>query len=160
MTLIGCANAIGDAIPAYNIFQTWPTNDWDLEGYDENVRFNVSETGFNNHEIMVDWIKHFNIHSFQYHSEFKRRGFSFEAWFSCDQFRNGYEVRDSARNVIPESERVYRLLLLNGFLRYYLLELFEYCLSFDILILFLPPYLLRKTQPIDIGVFQYIKAAH
>ena len=70
MTLIGYGNAVGDTILAFNIFKYWPTEDWDVSGFDKDVRFAVSDTAFNNSVLIMDWIRHFNKHSFPVYTEF------------------------------------------------------------------------------------------
>ena len=169
MTLIGCGNAVGDTIPPFCIFKQWPTEDWDVSGFDEDVRFARSETAFNNRELMLDWIRLFNKHSFLAHAEFKRREVTLEEWFGCDEHfkSNGNSIKpddcakeDAIRMRTPLEERVYRLLVLDSFTGHHDLELYEYCIQFDIVIVFLPPHSSHKTQPLDVGVFRHLKDAH
>ena len=63
MTLISSSNALGDVIPAYNIFKQWPDLSIAETDLDDDVTFNQSDTAFNNAEIMMDYITHFNFHS-------------------------------------------------------------------------------------------------
>ena len=158
MTLIGAGNAVGTPLPAYCIFKQWPDISWGDRafGLDEDIRFARSDTAFNNGEITLDWIKHFNIHAWKAHREVQTRGlepFDFKAWFGCDQNCEDPEsnigfidtetvpVEWALRRRTPEKERIYRLLILDSFSGHHSLELYEYYMQFDIILLFLPPHL-------------------
>jgi hypothetical protein len=60
----------------------------------------------------------------------------------------------------PDEERIYRLLVVDGFTGHTTLAFAEYCIKFDIIIAILPPHSTHLMQPLDVGVFQPLKAAH
>jgi hypothetical protein len=172
MTLIGSANALGDAIPAFNIFKQWPDISFGETDLDDDVAFHRSETAFNNAEIMMDYITHFNLHSWKHHAEVKRRNLVFESWFGCDHKRKNSLLDDdevnpnelgidlAARRAVEPKNRVYRLLIMDSFSGHHNLDLYEYCLQFDIILVFLPPHSSHFMQPMDVGVFLHLKNAH
>lgn len=174
MSIIGAGNALGDTVPAFCIFKQWPSDmeDWNVEGLDADIRFYKSDTAFKNAEITLDWIRLFNKHSFALHAEVQRRGISFEDWFGCDHdnyspalgipFVNPDDVPPeySVRMSTPREERIYRLLILDNFTGHYNLDFYEYCLSFDIIVIFLPPHSTHLIQPMDAGVFHSLKETH
>jgi hypothetical protein len=49
------------------------------------MRFVVSETVFNNAEIILDWVRHFNKYSFSTYAKFQRRTITMEEWFGCNE---------------------------------------------------------------------------
>ncbi|KAF5131517.1 hypothetical protein E5D57_007872 [Metarhizium anisopliae] len=54
----------------------------------------------------------------------------------------------------------YRLLVVDGFTGHTTLAFAEYCIKFDIIIAILPPHSTHLMQPLNVGVFQPLKAAH
>jgi hypothetical protein len=50
----------------------------------EDVAFAQSETGFSNSGIMLDWLRHFNQHSFGFYTDFKQLGVTLKKWFGVD----------------------------------------------------------------------------
>lgn len=122
---------------------------------------------------MMDWIRHFNQFSWAKHTEVQRRGgISLEAWFGCDHMNYSHEHRqrdilpddvrpdDAQRLKTPVNERIYRLLLLDNFSGHHSLELYEYCMQFDIVLVYMPPHSSHFLQPMDVGVFLHLKDAH
>ncbi|XP_044715037.1 DDE superfamily endonuclease domain-containing protein [Hirsutella rhossiliensis] len=130
-TLIAAANATGDTIPPWLIFHTFPSESWAAVDAPADVRFARSDTGFSNAEITLDWVHQFN-------------------W---------YEVQggEAEPRVIPESERIYCLLVIDGFTGHTSLDFIQYCIKFDILIAVFPPHSTHLLQPLDVGVFQPLK---
>lgn len=59
-TLIGAGNAVGDSIPPWLIFKSFPTENVAEIEADENMRFVKSDTAFSNTEITFDWLHEFN----------------------------------------------------------------------------------------------------
>lgn len=59
----------------------------------------------------------------------------------------------------PDDEKIYRLLVVDGFTGHTKLEFAEYCIMFDIIAI-LPPHSTHMMQPLDVGLFQPLKAAH
>ncbi|RKK65371.1 hypothetical protein BFJ69_g16343 [Fusarium oxysporum] len=96
--------------------------------------------------------------------EAQSRGVTFTDWFGCDEFMRDIDNPDFIWKepffVRPEKERIWRLLVIDGFTGKTSLELMEYCIRFDIEIIILPPHSTHLTQPLDVGVFQLLKNAH
>ncbi|KJZ71085.1 hypothetical protein HIM_09504 [Hirsutella minnesotensis 3608] len=63
-TLIGAANAAGDVMPPWMVFKVFPSESWANVDGSGDIRFARSDTGFSNREITLDWIRHFNIQTF------------------------------------------------------------------------------------------------
>jgi hypothetical protein len=84
VSLVGCANAAGIAIPPFVIFKSWPTEAWAEIQANEAIRFARSDTGFSNADIHFEWVHHFNIHSWKASAKAQRLGVSLEEWFGCD----------------------------------------------------------------------------
>lgn len=85
-TLVGCTNAAGTTIPPFMIFKSWPTESWEADGLDERIRFARSDTAISNAEISLDWLRHFNRHSFSSLTKVQYLGITFEDLFGCDEF--------------------------------------------------------------------------
>jgi hypothetical protein len=163
-TMIGAVNAEGYTIPPFMIFKSWPTEGWDVNDLDKNIRFARSETGFSNAEISMDWIRHFNLHSFSATAKARALGINFTDWYGCDEFMRDIDNPDFIWErpyfERPEKEKIWRLLVIDGFTGKTSLEFMKYCLRFDIEIFVLPPHSTHLTQPLDVGVFQLLKLAH
>ncbi|KAI7772017.1 hypothetical protein LZL87_011710 [Fusarium oxysporum] len=163
-TMLGCANAAGFMLPPLMVFKTWPTESWDVDDLDEAIRFARSDTGFSNAEISMDWIRHFNCNSFECTAKAQSRGVTFKDWFGCDEFMRDIDNPDFIWKEPfferPEKQRIWRLLVIDGFTGKTSLEFMEYYLCFDIEIIILPPHSTHLTQPLDIGVFQLLKNSH
>ncbi|KAJ4175517.1 hypothetical protein NW759_17768 [Fusarium solani] len=163
-TLVGTGNAAGDTIPPWLIFKTFPTLDFSDVEADPNLRFARSDTAFNNSEIFLEWIRHFNSHSWSACTKAKQLGVTLEEWFGCNEHLRDplhehiqYEEPPTRR---AEEDRIYRLLLLDGFTGHGSSELRLYGVKFDIIIVPLPAHSTHKLQPMDVGVFQPMKEAH
>jgi hypothetical protein len=59
-----------------------------------------------------------------------------------------------------EEELVWRLLVIDGFTGHGAFAFREYCLKFNILVAFLLSHSTHVLQPMDLGVFQWLKNAH
>ncbi|TXB97180.1 hypothetical protein FocTR4_00012005 [Fusarium oxysporum f. sp. cubense] len=59
-----------------------------------------------------------------------------------------------------EEELVWRLLIIDGFSGHGSFAFREYCIKFNILVAFLLPHSTHMLQPMDLGVFQWLKNAH
>ncbi|KJZ67929.1 hypothetical protein HIM_12682 [Hirsutella minnesotensis 3608] len=158
-TLIGCSNAAGFTMPAWLVFKTFPTESWDEIEAPDDVRFARSDTGFSNSEITLDWLHHFNVISWKASAQAQRTGKTLEEWFGCTEW-----CRDPLRpsleeepNVRPEHERIYRLLVIDGFTGHTSLEFIHYCIKFDIILAIFPPHSTHFLQPLDVAVFQPLK---
>ncbi|KAK9443963.1 DDE superfamily endonuclease, CENP-B-like protein [Metarhizium brunneum] len=60
----------------------------------------------------------------------------------------------------PDEEEMYRLLIVDGFTSHTTVAFAEYCIKFDIIIAVLPPHSTHLMQPLNVGVFLPLKAAH
>ncbi|TXB98032.1 hypothetical protein FocTR4_00017180 [Fusarium oxysporum f. sp. cubense] len=60
--VIGTGNAVGDTIPPWLIFKSFPTWEWAYIDGDPNMRFAQSESAFWNGDITVEWAMEFNRH--------------------------------------------------------------------------------------------------
>lgn len=163
-TLIGTGNAVGDTIPPWIIFKTFPTLDFSDIDADPEMRFAQSETAFNNSEIFLEWARHFNRHSWSKSATAQKRGVTLEEWFGCDEHLRDPLLKHVQYDAPPiehaEEDRIYRLLLLDGFTGHGSFALREYCVKFNIIIAPLPPHSTHIMQPMDVGVFQFLKEAH
>jgi hypothetical protein len=60
----------------------------------------------------------------------------------------------------PANERIYRMLVIDGFTGHTTLEFIEYCIRYDIILAIFPPHSTHLLQPLDLAVFQPMKTAH
>lgn len=170
LTLVGCANASGAAIPPFVIFKTWPTESWELDGLDERIRFARLDIAFSNAEISLDWLRHFNRHSFENLAKVQSLGITFGDWFGCDEFMRDPDIMRDPENPDwiwdlpfferPEEDRIWRLLIIDGFTGKTSIEFMEYYIRFNIEIFLLPPHSTHLLQPLDVGVFLLLKKMH
>jgi hypothetical protein len=163
-TVIGTGNAVGDTIPPWLIFKSFPTLEWAYIDGDPNMRFVESESAFSNGDITVEWAMEFNRHSWEKSATVQSRQLSFEEYFGCDEhLRKPLEPHISF-DVPPKerapAEKIWRLLVIDGLTRHGAFGFREYCIKFDILVAFLLPHSTHKLQPMDVGVFQWLKNAH
>ncbi|RKK74042.1 hypothetical protein BFJ69_g8781 [Fusarium oxysporum] len=159
-------NAAGDTTPPWLIFKSFPTLEWaQIEG-DSQIRFAQSDTAFSNAEITLQWAKHFNRYSWEKSATVQRRGLDFEQYFGCNEHlqqpRNAFREYDLPPNTetIQKEGPVWRLLVIDGFAGHGSFAFREYCMKFNILVAFLLPHSTHILQPMDVGVFQYLKNAH
>ena len=138
-TLVGCANAAGSTIPPYMVFKVFPSTGWALMPGTDNYRFAQSDTGFSNTEIAMDWIRWFNKSSWEQSAQARGCGQSLVDWFGCDEWlRVGpYKFKEPPHlNEKRIEDKIFRLLLLGGFTGHTSLSFIEYCIVFDIIIVF------------------------
>ncbi|KFA80739.1 hypothetical protein S40288_10232, partial [Stachybotrys chartarum IBT 40288] len=147
-TLLGCANAVGDVIPPWIVLKTYPTSGCEAIQGDNEMRFARSDTGFSNAEITVDWLKAFNQFSWIRSAKAQK-----ERIFPRT-------VLVEAPNQHPYNERIYRMLVLDGFTGDIDTRCAKYCILFDIIIARFPPHCTHLMQPLDVSVFQPLKAQH
>jgi hypothetical protein len=163
-TVIGTGNAIGDTIPPWLIFKSFPTLEWAYIDGDPNMRFAQSESAFSNGDITLEWAMEFNRHSWGKSATVQDRQLSFEEYFGCDEhLRKPLEHHISFDEPPKErtpAEKIWRLLIIDGFTGHGAFAFREYCIKFDILVAFLLPHSTHKLQPMDVGVFQWMKNAH
>jgi hypothetical protein len=163
-TLLGAGNAVGDSIPPWLIFKAFPTESWADIDCVPGMRFAKSETGFSNREISFEWLHTFNAWSWKCSAKAKKSGYSLSEWFGCDEWlrdaEKPYYLHKHPPNSRPHEERIYRLLIIDGFAGHLSFEFVSYCIMFDIVFCTLPPHSTHILQPLDVGVFQALKAAH
>ncbi|KJZ70330.1 hypothetical protein HIM_10298 [Hirsutella minnesotensis 3608] len=158
-TLIGCANAVGVTMPGWLVFKTFPTESWDEIKAPDDIRFARSDTGFSNAEITLDWLHHFNVISWKASAQAQQTSKTLEEWFGCtewckDPLRPSSEAQPTVR---PDKDRIYRLLVIDGFTGHTSLEFIHYCIKFDIILAIFPPHSTHFLQPLDVSVFQPLK---
>ncbi|EXU94468.1 DDE superfamily endonuclease [Metarhizium robertsii] len=163
-TVIASINAMGDSLPPWLVFAHYPTTNWAGIDIGTGVRFAQSPTGFSNAEIHLEWARHFNRWSWASSAQAKQSGKSLEQWFGCDEH---LRLPDRGMSRVerppvdrPDEEKIYRLLVVDGFTGHTTLAFAEYCIKFDIIIAILPPHSTHLMQPLDVGVFQPLTAAH
>jgi hypothetical protein len=164
-TLIGTVNAAGQSIPPWLVFQTFPTESWAEVDADNAIHFARSETGFSNSQILFEWLHHFNLWSWRKSAQAQRSGQAFEEWFGCDVWLRDPEKPWSPPHELPPvkrppEERIYRLLVIDGFTGHTGLDFIEYCIKFDIIVAMFPSHSIYILQPLDVGVFQPLKKSH
>ncbi|KAK5991832.1 MFS-type transporter clz9-like protein [Cladobotryum mycophilum] len=157
-TLIGTVNAVGDAMIPWLIFQVYPTESWaEMEGEDD-LRFCRTDTGFSNSEITFEWLHFFNRYSWEKSAKAQKTGKSFIEWFGCDEWKRDPMTREEKEpRSRPRFERIFRLLIIDGFTGHTTLEFIEYCIEFDIVVAVFPSHSTHILQPLDVGVFQPLK---
>ena len=144
------------------IFKTQAVEEFACTKISPYTRFSHSETGFSNADLVLDYLRHFNVESFRRSSSFQARDCIMLEWFRYDESdeRPITKPREAIRNSTPKEEIIYRLLLIDGFTRHFSQPIGEYCTKYDILVLPLPPHLTHRIQPLDVGVFLPLKLKH
>ncbi|KAK3495173.1 uncharacterized protein B0T23DRAFT_314466, partial [Neurospora hispaniola] len=74
---ITSVNTVGSYIPIYFIFKINPTKEFTINDLPSNIRFIKLPTGFSSIEIIFNWLKYFNLYSFEVSLTFKKTGYSF-----------------------------------------------------------------------------------
>lgn len=165
-TVIGSGNAAGDTTPPWLIFKSLPTLEWAYIDADPDIHFAQSDSAFSNAGVTLEWAKHFNRRSWEKSAVVKNRQLDFEEWFGCNEHLQDKYDRAYTHDVPPASfhkeseEQVWRLLIIDGFSGHGAFEFREYMIKFNILVAFLPPHSTHILQPMDVGVFQFLKDAH
>lgn len=161
-TLIGAGNAVGDSIPPWLIFKSFATENFASIEADDNMRFVRTDTAFSNADVTFDWLHEFNRVSWTKSAQASRLGVTLNDWFGCDEWKCVDGVAEVEVNEPPNhhDEKIWRLLVIDGFTGHSSFKFIEYCIQFDILIVMLPPHSTHIMQPMDVGVFQPLKHAH
>ncbi|UKZ89691.1 uncharacterized protein TrAFT101_012021 [Trichoderma asperellum] len=166
-TVVASINAAGETIPPWVIFKTFPTEPWsEVEvGADEAIHFARSETGFSNSETSFEWLHHFNLSSWEKSEQAQQSGLAFEEYFGCNVWLRDPDSPWSPPYEAPpiqwpDDKKIYRLLVIDGFVEHTGLDFMEYCIKFDIIVAVFPSYSTHILQPLDVGVFHPLKLAH
>ncbi|KAG7408966.1 hypothetical protein Forpi1262_v017895 [Fusarium oxysporum f. sp. raphani] len=142
-TVIGTGNAAGETIPPWLIFKAFPTLEWaNIEG-DLEMRFAQLDTAFSNGDITLEWARDFNRKS----------------WDNPSNAAASYDKPPGTEGK-AEEDLVWRLLVIDGCSGHGSFAFREYCIKFNILVAFLLPHSTHMLQPMDLGVFQWLKNAH
>ncbi|KAG6989181.1 hypothetical protein FocnCong_v021292 [Fusarium oxysporum f. sp. conglutinans] len=159
-------NAAGETTPPWLIFKAFPTLEWaNIEG-DLEMRFTQSDTAFSNGDIMLEWARDFNRKSWDKSAAVQHRQLDFEEWFGCNEHLKSPSNAAASYDKPPgtegkaEEDLVWRLLVIDGFSGHGSFAFREYYIKFNILIAFLLPHSTHILQPMDLGVFQWLKNAH
>ncbi|KAH7481495.1 hypothetical protein FOMA001_g9020 [Fusarium oxysporum f. sp. matthiolae] len=165
-TVIGIGNAAGETTPPWLIFKAFPTLEWaNIEG-DLEMRFAQSDTAFSNGDITLEWARDFNRKSWDKSAAVQHRQLDFEEWFGCNEHLKSPSNAAASYDKPPgtegkaEEDLVWRLLVIDGFSGHGSFAFREYCIKFNILVAFLLPHSTHMLQPMDLGVFQWLKNAH
>ncbi|OBS17482.1 hypothetical protein FPOA_12112 [Fusarium poae] len=157
-TVIGTGNAIGDTIPPWLIFKSFPTLEWAYIDGDPNMRFAQSESAFSNGDITLEWAMEFNRHSWGKSATVQDRQLSFEEYFGCDEHLRKPLEHHISFDMPPKertpAEKTWPLLIIDGFTGHGAFAFREYCIKFDILVAFLLPHSTHKLQPMDVGALR------
>jgi hypothetical protein len=164
--VIGTGNAAGETTPPWLIFKSFPTLEWaNIEG-DLEMRFAQSDTAFSNGDITLEWARDFNRKSWDKSAAVQHRQLDFEEWFGCNEHLKSPSTAAASYDKPPgtegkaEEDLVWRLLVIDGFSGHGSFAFREYCIKFNILVAFLLPHSTHMLQPMDLGVFQWLKNAH
>ncbi|RKL16968.1 hypothetical protein BFJ72_g15310 [Fusarium proliferatum] len=165
-TVIGTGNAAGETTPPWLIFKAFPTLEWaNIEG-DLEMRFAQSDTAFSNGDITLEWARDFNRKSWDKSAAVQHRQLDFEEWFGCNEHLKSPSTAAASYDKPPgtegkaEEDLMWRLLVIDGFSGHGSFAFREYCIKFNILVAFLLPHSTHMLQPMDLGVFQWLKNAH
>jgi hypothetical protein len=165
-TVIGTGNAAGETTPPWLIFKAFPTLEWaNIEG-DLEMRFAQSDTAFSNGDITLEWARDFNRKSWDKSAAVQHHQLDFKEWFGCNEHLKSPFNAAASYDKPPgteekaEEDLVWRLLVIDGFSGHGSFAFREYCIKFNILVAFLLPDSTHMLQPMDLGVFQWLKNAH
>lgn len=160
LTSVDAVSAAGRVIPSFLILSAKVLlEDYAMASIDEDTVITQTTTGFNNAQRALQWLQHFNRHSFAQSDSFA--GFSIETWFgyAADITRASWEKTKHRRRgyIIRKTKAVYRLLLMDGFAAHEDPEFIWYCELFDIIPFKIPAHTSHFLQPLDVGVYQHLK---
>jgi hypothetical protein len=160
LTSVDAVNAAGRAIPSFLILSAKVLlEEYTRADIDDRVVLTFTDTGFNNAQRAVQWLQHFNLHSFAVSESFA--GSSIEEWFGYPstitkkEFNEKYAFQP--RFQVKKAPRTPRLLLMDSFKAHENPEFIWYCGMFDIIPFRLPSHTSHMTQPLDVGVYQCLK---
>lgn len=85
-TLLGAGNTVGDTIPPWLIFKTFPSESFAGITADNKMHFVKSDTAFSNIEISFDWLYNFNRVSWMKSVQAIKLGVTLNAWFGCNEW--------------------------------------------------------------------------
>lgn len=164
-TVIAGGSAAGKKIPAYVILKADTTEELLTTEFDPNIRFARSLTGSSNADLILDYLKHFNIYSFKESSTFTSRRVEFQEWFGYDEnFINslGEHIEPNLTLGLRGSTggQINRLLVLGNFAGNVDIRVAQYAAAFDIYLISLPQKSTHLLQPLDAGAFQLFEEQH
>ncbi|KAH7462726.1 hypothetical protein FOMA001_g18499 [Fusarium oxysporum f. sp. matthiolae] len=128
---------------------------------DQAVRYSVLEWRYN-----ARGARDFNRKSWDKSAAVQHRQLDFEEWFGCNEHLKAPSNAAASYDKPPgtegkaEEDLVWRLLVIDGFSGHGSFAFREYCIKFNILVAFLLPHSTHMLQPMDLGVFQWLKNAH
>ncbi|KAG7420443.1 hypothetical protein Forpi1262_v016178 [Fusarium oxysporum f. sp. raphani] len=132
----------------------------------ERVQCLVSDTAFSNGDITLEWARDFNRKSWDKSAAVQHHQLDFEEWYGCNEHLKSPSNAAASYDKPPgtegkaEEDLVWRLLVIDGFSGHGSFAFREYCIKFNILVAFLLPHSTHMLQPMDLGVFQWLKNAH
>ena len=121
------------------IFKTQAMEEFARARISSYTRFGWSKTTFSNTDIVLDYLRHFNVHSFQLSSSFQARDYTILEWFGYNE--SDEKVIKPNEAIRTLEDRIYRLLLIDGFSRHYSPEIAQYYEEYDIIPILLPLHL-------------------
>lgn len=162
MTSVDAISAAGHAIPSFLILTAKVLlEEYTFAAVNDQVVLTQTDTGFNNSKRALQWLQHFNKHSFAKSESFK--GFTLKQWFGySSRITRSSWSEDKAltpSKMTRTGPPVMRLLIMDSFSAHEDAEFIWYCLLFDIIPFRLPSHTSHLLQPLDVGVYQHLKRA-
>lgn len=160
LTSVDAINAAGRSIPSFLILEAKVLlEEYTFAQINTKVVLTYTDSGFNNDHRALQWLQHFNRHSFAASPNFKDH--TIESWFgygaSLTRARWNEGLAFAASKMTRKSNPVHRLLLMDGFSAHENPEFIWYCFKFDIIPHELPSHTSHLMQPLDVGVYQHLK---
>ncbi|KAH7462375.1 hypothetical protein FOMA001_g18549 [Fusarium oxysporum f. sp. matthiolae] len=128
--------------------------------------WNADQAAFSNGDITLEWARDFNRKSWDKSAAVQHHQLDFEEWYGCNEHLKSPSNAAASYDKPPgtegkaEEDLVWRLLVIDGFSGHGSFAFREYCIKFNILVAFLLPHSTHMLQPMDLGVFQWLKNAH
>ncbi|KAF5002070.1 hypothetical protein FDECE_10732 [Fusarium decemcellulare] len=143
LTSVDAISAGGRSIPSFLVLSAKVLlEEYTRADIDHRVVLTFTESGFNNNHRALQWLQHFNHHSFRSSDSFK--GYSIKQWF-------GFSSK------LTREKYMKKVLLMDSFAAHENPEFIWYCQMFDIIPFRLPSHTSHILQPLDVGVYQHLK---
>lgn len=159
LTSVDAISAGGRSIPSFLILSAKVLlEEYTRADIDQRVVLTFTESGFNNNHRALQWLQHFNHHSF--HSSDSFKGCTIKEWFgySSKLTREKYMKKYAfKKHTTDTKKRTFRVLLMDSFAAHENPEFIWYCQMFDIIPFRLPSHTSHILQPLDVGIYQYLK---